>query len=122
LVDLFDSLSHVAFSGQLEKLTARDWQALPPSSRKALQKSSAKRNFGEVGDAVVRVLADAGSELRMIDVHAAVEDLLGEPVAHSSVKNYLARGSNQRKTRLFERVSRGRYRGLRELRPDEPDG
>jgi len=46
------------------------------------------------------------------DVHAAVEELLGEPVSRSSVKNYLAAGADHRKTRLFERVSRGRYRLL----------
>jgi hypothetical protein len=109
-VDLFESLSHAAFSSQLERLTARDWQAVAPSSRKSLHTTSTKRDFGEVGDAVVRVLAEAGYELRMMDVHAAVEELLGEPVSRSSVKNYLASGTDRRKTRLFERVSRGCYR------------
>ena len=46
----------------------------------------------------------------MMDIHLAVEDLLGEPVSRSSVKNYLANGATSRKTRLFERVSRGCYR------------
>jgi hypothetical protein len=45
----------------------------------------------------------------MVEIHAAVEDLLDEPVSRSSVKNYLARGS-QRKRRRIERVGRGRYR------------
>jgi hypothetical protein len=111
--DLFQSLSHVVFGGQLERLTARDWQVLPPSSRKALQKTTSKRDFGEVGDAIVQVLAGAPFELRVIEIHAAVEDLLGEPVSRSSVKNYLARGCDRRKTLLFERVSRGRYCLLR---------
>jgi len=57
-------------------------------------------------------LRKPGSELRVTDVHAAVEELLGEPVSRSSVKNYLAAGADHRKTRLFERVSRGRYRLL----------
>jgi hypothetical protein len=108
--DLFESLSHVAFSGQLDVLTARDWQAAPPPSRKGQQKSRSRRRFSEVGDAVVQVLRDAGCELRIFEVHASVEDLLGEPVSRSSVKNYLASGATDRKTKLFERVSRGRCR------------
>ena len=82
---------------------------MPPASRKSLQKTATKRDFGEVGDAVVRALEEAGSELRMMNVHAAVEEFLGEAVLRSSVKNYLAAGADRRKTRLFERVSRGRY-------------
>jgi hypothetical protein len=46
----------------------------------------------------------------MIEIHLAVEKLLGESVARSSVKNYLCSGTDNRKTQLFERVSRGRYR------------
>jgi hypothetical protein len=45
----------------------------------------------------------------MIEIHAAIEDLLGEPVAQSSVKNYLARGCRRRRP-VVERVSHGRYR------------
>jgi hypothetical protein len=48
----------------------------------------------------------------MYEVHLAVEELLGEPVPRSSVKNYLASGATTRKTKLFERVGRGRYRLL----------
>jgi hypothetical protein len=48
----------------------------------------------------------------MVEIHEAVEELLGEPVSRSSVKNYLAKGCSSRKTQLFERVGRGRYRLL----------
>jgi hypothetical protein len=51
---------------------------------------------------------ETGRELRIMDIHAAVEDLLGEPVSRSWVKNYLTRGCDRRKTPLFERISRGR--------------
>jgi hypothetical protein len=78
-----------------------------------MQKTRTSRRFAEVGDAVVQVLREAGGELRMYEVHLAVEELLGESVSRSSVKNYLAAGTDRRKTRLFERVSRGRYRLLR---------
>jgi hypothetical protein len=46
----------------------------------------------------------------MFEIHLAVEELLGEPVSRSTVKNYLASGSTDRKTKLFERVCRGCYR------------
>jgi hypothetical protein len=70
----------------------------------------ARRKFGAVGDAVVQVLEEAGCGLRMMDIHLSVEELLGESVSRSSVKNYLARGTDGRKTPLFERVGHGRYR------------
>lgn len=47
----------------------------------------------------------------MIEIHAAVEDRLGEPVSRSSVKNYLAKGC-QRRRPVLERTGRGRYRAL----------
>jgi hypothetical protein len=83
---------------------------VPPSRREYRQEPKTRRDFGGVGDTVVQVLADARTELRMIEIHAAVEDLLDEPVSRSTVKNYLARGCDRRKTPLFERVSRGSYR------------
>jgi hypothetical protein len=67
----------VVFTGQLEtsQLTARNWQIVPPTPKSTPQKATTKRDFGEVGDAVVHMLAEAGSELRVIDVQA-VEELL----------------------------------------------
>lgn len=57
----------------------------------------------------MKVLGEAGGELRMIEIHAAVEDLLGGAVSRSSVKNYLAKGCRRRRP-LVERVGHGRYR------------
>jgi hypothetical protein len=88
-------------------LSARGWAATIRRRRKSPPRK--ERRFAEVGDAVVKVLGEAGCELRMIEIHAAVEDLLGEPVSRSSVKNYLARGC-RRRLPVFERVGRGRYR------------
>jgi hypothetical protein len=104
-----ESLSHLEFSEGLQLLAARDWRRVPLRRKKA--RKTGRRRFAEVGDAVVQVLTDSGSELRMVEVHAAVEDLLSEPVSRSSVKNYLASNS-QRPRRRIERVSRGRYRIL----------
>jgi hypothetical protein len=42
-------------------------------------------------------------------IHAAVEELVGEPVSWSSVKNCLASDVGGKSAR-FERVGRGRYR------------
>jgi hypothetical protein len=58
--------------------------------------------------AVVRVLADREEPMRAKEVHAAVEALLGEPVACSSVKAALAANVSG-SSRRFVRVSRGRY-------------
>lgn len=110
MVDLFEALSHTELSEALEKLSRRDWQPerrppLPPYGRPG------HRKLGSVTDAVVQVLSDAGSEMRYVDVHRAVETLLGGPVARSSIKNALAKGSSGRRPR-FERVGRGRYRSV----------
>jgi hypothetical protein len=66
------------------------------------------RKFGTVGDAVVQVLARASCELRMIEIHTAVEELLAGSISRSSVKNFLAKGC-QRRTPVFERTGHGRY-------------
>lgn len=42
---------------------------------------------------MVQVLSQASSELRFIEIHQSVEELLGGPVARSSVKNALAKAS-----------------------------
>jgi hypothetical protein len=61
---------------------------------------------------VLKVLTEATGELRMIEIHAAVEELLGDSVSRSSVKNFLARGC-QRSKPLLERTGHGRYRLIR---------
>jgi hypothetical protein len=64
--------------------------------------------MGEVATAIARVLEN-GSDLAARDIHLAVEELLGEAVQRSTVKNCLARGAEASKGQ-FRRVSRGRYR------------
>lgn len=46
--------------------------------------------------------------MRVCDIHAEVEDLLGVPVPPSSVKNWLAKHA-QGKNAQFVRLGRGRY-------------
>jgi hypothetical protein len=52
--------------------------------------------------------------MRVKEVRAEVERLLGEPISRHSVESYLPRGTYSSKP-IFERVSRARYR-LREAR------
>lgn len=58
---------------------------------------------------VMAVLAQAEEPMRAIDVHRAVETLLGEPVPDSSVKSCLSRSASGPNAH-FERVGHGRYR------------
>lgn len=64
--------------------------------------------MGEVAAAIVETL-QSGADLTTVDIHLAVEQLLGEAVHPSTVKNCLARSAN-RGNGPFQRVSRGRYR------------
>jgi hypothetical protein len=59
----------------------------------------------------VRVLAEAGAEVRVRDIHRGVEMVLGEHVSASSVKDYLHK--DRRKTPLFEYCGRNGYRLVR---------
>ncbi|MGA8364023.1 MAG: hypothetical protein WB709_05835 [Solirubrobacteraceae bacterium] len=65
--------------------------------------------WGWVLAAVTEVLRAAGEPMRTRMIHAAVEELVGEPVSWSSVKNCLASDVGGRSPR-FERVGRGLYR------------
>jgi len=71
-----------------------------------------RRRFGSISGAIVQVLAEAQSDLRVREIWAEVERLLGESVSRGSVKSYLHRGTYGSKP-IFERVRHGRYR-LRE--------
>lgn len=67
-----------------------------------------RKRRGETLATIHSVLATTG-EMRMMDIHLAVEAVLEEPVSRSSVKNCLAlhcEGPNP----LFERIQRGRHK------------
>jgi hypothetical protein len=66
------------------------------------------RRQGAVLTAVTSALADAAQPMRVSEIHVAVEQLLGSPVAYSSVKEALSahtRGADRR----FTRIRRGCY-------------
>jgi hypothetical protein len=59
-------------------------------------------------EAVTHVLESSPEPMQAIAIHAAVEEILGEPVVWSTVKNALASNVGGKAAR-FERVGRGRY-------------
>jgi hypothetical protein len=66
------------------------------------------RRQGSVLAAVTSILRAAARPVRVQDIHSSVEDLIGEPVPYSSVKDALAahaRGADRR----FCRTRRGWY-------------
>jgi hypothetical protein len=67
--------------------------------------------WGWVLAAVTQVLEAAGEPMRTRMIHAAVEELVGEPVSWSSVKNCLASDVGGKSPR-FERVGRELAREL----------
>jgi hypothetical protein len=71
-------------------------------------KPDGRRQFGTVSGAIVHVLTEAQSDLRVKEIWHQVEHLLGEPVSRRSVKSYLHRGTYELK--IFERVRHGGYR------------
>jgi hypothetical protein len=99
--DLQGSLSCVA-----KKLAAVRASGGPQRAAVACRQRS--RRPGWVLTAVVQVLADREEPMRAKDIHTAVEALVGEPVAWSSIKGALADHASG-SSRRFVRVPRGRY-------------
>jgi hypothetical protein len=68
-----------------------------------------RRKFGEVSGAIKAVLATDGGVMRMKEIHAEVERLLGGDVSFQSVADYLIKGSKGQRP-LFVRTRYGHYR------------
>jgi hypothetical protein len=103
-------LSNQDLTTLFQRLRARDWKQAPrrylPASGLA---PDGRRKFGSVRDAILEVLAQAGCELPVREIHERVEKLLGEPVARSSVQMSLRRGC-QRSPALFDYGRKMGYR------------
>jgi hypothetical protein len=108
-MDLVGRLSNQEFQGLLQRLTSSDGhQVRRARTASDGPKPDGRRKFGQVSEAAARVLQDEPAGLRVKEVHARVEVLLGEPVSWGSVKsalNRLSKGSNPR----FAQIRRGRY-------------
>lgn len=103
-MDLVGRLSNQDGMALLQRLMRFDWKQARRQYR--LSRGVApdgRRPVGSVGGAIVQVLAEAESTMRVRDIHAAVERLLGSPVASGSVKNYLHKRS-QGHNRQFENM------------------
>jgi hypothetical protein len=107
-LDLVGRLSNQGLTALFQGLTTRSWKQAVVRHVPGVAPDG-RRKFGTVRDAIVAVLEQAGEELRVRDIHAGVEELLGESVSGSSVRDYLRKGS-RRSTPLFE------YRGERGYR------
>jgi hypothetical protein len=95
----------VTDTGQLAKLAALKQRALERMT--APEKGPAiGRRQGTVLASVTTVLESAVPPMFVREIHAAVEQLLGEPVPGSSVKNALSAHTNRGDHR-FRRIRRG---------------
>ena len=89
---------------------SHDWrQAHAPQRGDSGVAPDGRRKFGTVRDAIVQVLANAASELRVTEIQTGVEEILGGGVSPSSVKDYLRKGC-RRRVPLFEYCGRDGYR------------
>ena len=107
---LVGRLSNHDLTALYQQLTARGWKQ---AERQRLAAggvaADGRRKFGTVRDAIVTVLEQAGCELRVRDILEGVEQLLGEFVSSSSVRDYLRKGC-RRRTPLFEYLGSRGYR------------
>ena len=89
---------------------SRNWPWCGPAERhgRLWRASGVDATAGLGADALVRVLADREEPMRAREIHAAVETMLGEAVAWSSVRGALASNVSGSSPR-FVRVARGRY-------------
>ncbi len=112
-MDLVGRLSNPDLATLLQDLTAYDWrQAHSPGRPRSGIAPDGRRKFGTVRDAIVQVLANADSDLRVREIQTGVEEILGGPVSPSSVKDFLRKGC-RRRVPLFEYRGRDGYRRAR---------
>lgn len=115
--DLLGALSSAEVRDSLARL-AKELAALRASGaapRVITNPRQRRHRPGWVRDAVRRVLTDRGEPMRVTDIHAAVETLVGETVSLSSVNAVLS-GNVSGVSPRFVRIARGRY----VLRDDSP--
>src|SRR2546421_12318524 len=112
-MDLVGRLSNPDLTTLLQGLMTPDrGQVEPPQRTTSGIAPDGSRKFGTVRDAIVRVLAEAESDLRVREIHKGVEAVLGGHVSPSSVKDYLHKGC-RRRVPLFEYRGRDGYRLMR---------
>lgn len=68
-----------------------------------------RRAPGAIRDAIIQVFKDKRRPLKLDELRASVNELLGEDIPPSSIRSYVRLNTPGR----FERVGRGQYRLLR---------
>lgn len=105
-------LSNPEFQDLLQCLTTHKPTKVPAyRPKRPTRTKDGRREFGSVSAAIVAILGEAGTEMRLKAIHAEVERLLGGHVSLSSVADYLhrrSRGPNP----LFVRTRHAHYRLL----------
>lgn len=107
---LVGRLSNPDLADRFQSLTAQNWtQGGQPQRVTNGIAPDGRRKFGTVRDAIVQVLGNAASDLRVREIQKGVEEILGGPVSSSSVKDYLRKGC-RRRVPLFEYSGKRGYR------------
>jgi hypothetical protein len=107
-MELSGALWNLYNQGRLPRLAALHKRLLARVPETEIVRRPLRRRQGALLDAVTTVLERAGSPLRVRQVHAAVEELCGEPVPFSSVNEALSTHANSDGGR-FRRVRYGTY-------------
>lgn len=107
---LLGSYSNPEIQGRLRQLSEKlERLATSNAARRPSGRQDQRLRSGVVPKAIERVLREAPGLMRARDIHAEVEELLGQAVPVSSVKNWLAKQVQAGDGRLV-RLDRGRYR------------
>jgi hypothetical protein len=110
-VEIFGALSNPEILERLERLATKLDHIETGGAAPRPTTLARSVRVGAIPGAIMRVLADSVEPMRMRDIHAEVERLLGPSVTRSAVKNYLANHCQGEQPR-FVRIARGRYRRL----------
>jgi hypothetical protein len=109
-MDLTGRLSNPDLATLFQSLTARNWKQEAPVRRaRSRVAPDGRRKFGTVRDAIIQVLAQTDSELRVREIQKGVEEILDGAVSPSSVKDYLRKGCRF-EAPLFEYAGKRGYR------------
>jgi len=103
---LSGGLSNHSFRDLLQCLTGERTRQDPPRAKKPTAGwPDGRREFGTVSAAILAVLAEADSEMRVKAIHHAVEQVLGGRVSRYSVSDYLLTRSKDPRPSSFARVT-----------------
>jgi hypothetical protein len=108
-MELIWALSNPEVQERLPRLKAKLDQIYAGGQAPKPTTLSRRLRVGDVSAAIMQVLEKSVEPMRMRDIHAEVEWLLGQPVGRSAIKNWLANNACGERAALV-RLGRGRYR------------